>query len=207
MGEFLDALREAGLEQSTLVIFTTDHGAPFPGAKGTLYEPGLETALMMKWPGWLPAGIRCDALVSNVDLFPTLHERLGLPVPAAVQGQNFWPVGQGSGRSTLFAESFGPVGDDPQYMIRRENWKLIRSLKPGPKLALPRDLEGSLLRKGMGDAHLAPRALAELYNLATDPWERTNLAGNPRCREVESHLAAELQRWRDDTYRPSSLSP
>jgi len=69
----LDALDETGLAQNTIVVYTVDHGIAFPRSKTTLYDPGISTALLMRWPaGGIAGGRVCDNLLSNVDLTPTL---------------------------------------------------------------------------------------------------------------------------------------
>jgi arylsulfatase A-like enzyme len=200
-GELLAALDEAGLRESTLVIFATDHGCPFPRAKCTLFDPGIEIALMMRWPGRIAPGRRDDQLVSNVDLFPSLHAALGLPCNERVQGRGFWPPGgETAPRDAVFAEYAGPLkGGQPQRMVRTAGWKLIRNFTSDPALFLPRDIEGSLTRATMGDEHLTPRPPLELYDLKNDPLETRNLAGDPACAARQAELSARLDAWMRET--------
>ena len=93
VGRLLDGLRERGLAERTIVVFTTDHGLALPRAKCSLYDPGLETALLLRAPGVGVAGGRVlDPLMSNVDLLPTLLDLLSVPVPENVQGRSVAPA-------------------------------------------------------------------------------------------------------------------
>jgi N-sulfoglucosamine sulfohydrolase len=90
VGRLLDGLRELGLDEQTWVIFTTDHGAAMPRAKGTLYDPGIEVALLMRWPdGDLTGGRTYGELISNVDIVPTMLDGLGLELPRNLHGESF----------------------------------------------------------------------------------------------------------------------
>ena len=72
VGTILDALERCGLEEETLVVFTTEHGIAFPRAKGSCYDAGIEAALLLRYPGVADGGVRYDELLSNVDVLPTI---------------------------------------------------------------------------------------------------------------------------------------
>ncbi|HET6319097.1 MAG TPA: sulfatase-like hydrolase/transferase, partial [Chloroflexota bacterium] len=93
VGRILSALDELGIADTTLVVFATDHGAAMPRAKCTLYDPGIEVALLMRYPkAGLAGGRVVSELVSNVDITPTVLDALGLPLPASLHGQSLWPL-------------------------------------------------------------------------------------------------------------------
>ena len=92
VGSVLNALDEHDLADDTLVILTTDHGLAFPGAKGTLYDRGIGVLLIMRGPGGAHGGRVSNALVSHVDLFPTICELAGIEPPARLQGRSLLPV-------------------------------------------------------------------------------------------------------------------
>jgi arylsulfatase A-like enzyme len=87
------------------------------------------------------------------------------------------------------------------------SWDRAQWAVPGPRLLLPRDIEASSTRAGMGDAHLEERSAVELYDLTVDPWERDNLAGRPEVADVERDLADTLVRWQRETGDPLLAGP
>lgn len=204
LGVILEALARNGLDEDTIVVFTTDHGAPFPRAKSTLYDPGVHVALMIRLPGRLGGGAprRESGLVSHVDLVPTLLELLQIPVPEDVQGVSIASTlreGTPTTRREVFLEKTYHADYDPIRAVRTDSHKYIRSFEPRPWLALPPDLEGSRTRLGMGDAHLAPRPPEEVYDLLADPGETTNLVGEPSTAEVLSDLRRRLDSFMSST--------
>ncbi|MCC6353585.1 MAG: sulfatase [Verrucomicrobiae bacterium] len=89
-GEILAALRAAGEEDDTLIVFLSDHGMPLPFSKTQVYHDSTRTPLFFVWPGVLPEGREDDAhLVSTVDLLPTLLEMLGIVHPGKMDGRSF----------------------------------------------------------------------------------------------------------------------
>src|SRR5437899_1261090 len=100
-GSVLAALEKAGRAENAIVVFTTDHGLAMPRAKCTLYDPGLEVALLMRWPAGDIRGVR-NELVSNIDVLPTLLEAAGVDIPSDVQGRSLLPGA--TPRYSLFAE-------------------------------------------------------------------------------------------------------
>jgi arylsulfatase A-like enzyme len=209
VGRILDALQATGLDEDTLVIFTTDHGAAFPRAKGSLYDPGVHVALLARPPrAWNVPPCVHTGLISHVDVHATLLDLAG--VPAASEGISFLPVLRGEPstqeRLTVYAEKVEHDTYDPIQAVRTSRWKYIRNLADGPALVLSGDLETSITRQGYGDDHLAPRAAEELYDLAVDPDERTNLAAAPEHRGTRERLAAELDAWLAGTTPPDAAS-
>src|SRR5207302_2462426 len=95
VGRVLAALERSGRADDALVVFTTDHGLAMPRAKCTLYDPGLEVALLVRWPaGGIGHGVTSSNLVSNIDVLPTLLESCVLAVPAELQGQSLFGHGR-----------------------------------------------------------------------------------------------------------------
>ena len=106
VGRLLKCLREAGVEDNTLVVFTSDNGAtpqsdqsPLRGAKGSYYEGGIRVPMIVRWPGVVAAGSVCDEPVINVDLYPTFAAAAGASAPDGydLDGRNLVPVLAGSG--------------------------------------------------------------------------------------------------------------
>ena len=204
VGELMRTLESLALTENTLVIFTTDHGIAFPRAKATLYDPGIRTTLLMRWPEGFQGGRALSGMVSNVDLFATLADLVRARLPDGCNGRSFLPLLRGEraeARSAVFAEK-NTSPDDIKRAIRTKDYKYIRNYSPGPRLLLPTDIEVSATRRDMGDDHLAPRPPVELYHLADDPWEQVNLAGQAAYASIEEDLAAKLDRVLEQTQDP-----
>jgi N-sulfoglucosamine sulfohydrolase len=206
VGAVLHALDEQGLADDTLVVLTTDHGLPFPGAKGTLSDRGLGVMLIVRGPGGFLGGHVTDALVSHVDLYPTLCELAGAEISRKTHGRSLLPLVRrevDSVREELFAELTYHAAYDPQRAIRTTRHKLIRHFGDRLEPVLPnvddspsKDL---LVAAGWG-TH--PRPREELYDLLMDPGEMRNLAGNPAHDEVHRQLGDRLEAWMRATDDP-----
>jgi arylsulfatase A-like enzyme len=208
VGMILEALEESGLAGNTMVIFTTDHGSPFPRAKGTLYDAGINTSLLVRWPAGFGGGRVLDEMIGNVDLFPTVLEAAGAEIPDDIQGRSFLPLLQGreyAERTEVFAEA-NVHETDPKRAIRTARHKLIHNLLPGPSILLA-DSEGSLTRRDYGNDHLRPRPEFELYDLVADPTERNNLAGREEHAAVQRELAGRLRQISEETGDPALKGP
>src|SRR5215211_5561193 len=129
VGSVLNALDEHDLADDTLVMLTTDHGLAFPGAKATLTDRGLGVMLIVRGPGGFHGGRVSDALVSQIDLFPTLCELAGIPAPGRLQGRSLMPVVRGEAEEVndaIFAELTFHAAYEPQRAIRTQRFKYIR---------------------------------------------------------------------------------
>ena len=204
LGRILAALTENDLDSSTIVLFTTDHGPPFPGAKSTLHDPGVQVALMVRMPSTSTARPPAyeSGLVSHVDLLPTILDLLRLPLPEQLQGESIAPNltdGSPVTRREVYLEKTYHADYDPVRAVRTDSYKYIRSFENRPVLALPPDLEVSLTRQGMGDAHLAPRPHEELYDLRSDPDETANVVDEPAYAEAAQILRDRLHEFMAST--------
>ena len=140
VGEILKVLEERGLAEDTWVIFTADHGIGFPRAKGTLYDPGLKTALIMRWPKGFAGGKVYTELLNNLDLLPTILEAVGAPIPENIQGKSFLALLQAREyrpRGEIFAESNYHVTYNPMRAVRTSRFKYIRNFDLRPDLPPP----------------------------------------------------------------------
>ncbi len=184
MGKILAALEEQGVAENTLVVFTSDNGcspqANFPellaaghhpshifrGHKADAYEGGHRVPFLVRWPAKVKAGSVADALVGQIDLLATMADLLGKPLPsdAGEDSFSFLPVllGEAPGpRSSIVSQSV-----NGSFAIRDGQWKLL--LCPGSG-------GWSFPRPGTDDTAGMPEF--QLYDLATDPGEKTNLVG------------------------------
>lgn len=207
VGRVLAGLRELGLEENTLVVVTTDHGLAVPRAKCSLYDPGIETALIARLPirGWT-GGRALDPLVSNVDLFPTVLELAALPVPAAVHGRSLRPLLDGEAftpHDAVFAEMTYHDYYDPLRGVRTDGHKLIVNFAAAPSFMDPSQSWRPRSRPVVpADPPTAFHPLVELYDLAVDPLERTNLAADPAQDGVRRDLLGRLHAWMAGTDDP-----
>ena len=129
VGEVLGSIEALGLSERTLIVFTTDHGIPFPGAKATLYDRGLGVMLIMRGPGGFSGGHVKDALVSHIDVYPTLCELVGIGPPDFLQGTSLMPLVRGEAdevNEAIYAGSTWHAAYEPQRAVRTERWKYIR---------------------------------------------------------------------------------
>lgn len=128
-GIVMDAIRESGHVDDTFIIFTTDHGIAFPKMKCNLYDKGIGVSLILKFPENKRKGEAVDALVSQIDLFPTLCEVLSLDKPSWLQGTSIMPLMGGTDirvRDELFADVTYHAAYEPVRAIRTERYKLIK---------------------------------------------------------------------------------
>jgi N-sulfoglucosamine sulfohydrolase len=211
VGQVRAALEAAGRLENTLLVFTADHGIAFPMAKGTLYDPGITTALLMRWPaGGIGGGRVLEPLVSNVDLAPTLLEIAGAEVPERIQGGSLCPLLAGEpyeARECVFAEKTFHNEYDPLRCVRTATHKLIARLEVANRAEVPADIMRGPLYGEMMDVILGRADPFELYDLRADPLERRNLAGTPEVAAVEAELKRRLVRWMRETDDPLLRGP
>ncbi|MSU37359.1 MAG: sulfatase, partial [Pedosphaera sp.] len=187
IGAVLGKLDALGLAENTLVIFTSDNGglstsegwptsnAPLRGGKGWLYEGGVREPFLVRWPGKVRPATTSDRILSTPDIFSTVIEASGLPrVTSALDSVSFLPTLQGESqppRGPIFWHypHYGNQGGFPGGAMRDADWKLIERYETGA---------------------------LELYNLANDLSERTNLAETEAARA--NAMQARLAAWRKD---------
>ena len=207
VGRLLAGLRDLGLEDQTLVVFTTDHGVALPRAKCSLYDPGLEVALILRYPerNWR-GGRTIESLISNLDLFPTLLDLLGLPIDARVQGCSQLAALDGAPhtpRDEIFGEMTYHDYYDPRRCIRTARHKLIVNFSAAPAFMDPsQSWQPRTTTTIPPDPALAYHPPLELYNLTTDPHEWHNLADDPTHADTRADLLDRLGRWMRETDDP-----
>src|SRR5215212_1079041 len=206
VGAVLGALDEQNLADDTIVILTTDHGIPFPGAKATLTDRGLGVTLIVRGPGGFHGGRVNDALVSLIDIFPTLCDLTGIDVPDHVQGRSLVPAVRGQARDVneaVFAELTYHAAYDPQRAIRTRRHKYVRRWGERDLPVLP-NIDDSpskdlLLQHGLAES---PRPREELYDLLFDPNEAYDVARDPYYADTLRNLRGRLEEWMITTDDP-----
>jgi N-sulfoglucosamine sulfohydrolase len=206
VGMVLNELDASGSAEDTLIIFTTDHGMPFPGAKATLYDRGLGVMLIMRGPDPFNGGRVNDELVSHIDIYPTICEYLELERPPFLQGVSLLGLLRGeaaSAREEIFAGSTWHAAYEPQRAIRTRRHKYIRRWgeRRTPVLANTDDgpSKDLLLRNGWAEREIAAE---QLYDLLFDPNEASNLAGDPQHAATLGSLRGRLEAWMRETADP-----
>jgi len=219
VGRLLDVLKEAGQYDNTLIIYISDNGVAFPGAKTTLYEPGMNLPCIVRRPGQRKKGIRCDALINYADLAPTICDFAGaLSGQNTFQGRSFKPVLEQEHPKgwdvTYASHTFHEITMYyPMRVVRERKYKLIWNIAHGLDYPFASDLWASSTwqatlrdkRKYYGkrtvEAYLH-RPEFELYDLENDPHEVNNLTDNPQYSEVLEELKAKLKTFQKRTKDP-----
>jgi arylsulfatase A-like enzyme len=219
MKSVLATLAARGYAANTLVVFAGDNGAALPHGKGSLYDPGSNVPLVVRWPGTVRPGGESRTLLSNEDIGPTLLAAAGLPPGPKMSGISFLPLLRGepyTPRTHVFVER-GPHGSAPVTVtiknsgydlsrsVRSDRYKFIYNCTPWIPYS-PVDSAGGAAWREMTAANeqgtlapglratyfTTPRPVYELYDLEADPSELKNLSGTPAVREVEHKLRVAL---------------
>lgn len=204
VGRFLEELDRAGRARDAFVVFTTDHGLAMPRAKCTLYDPGIEVALIARWPGGGLSGGRVQQeMVSNIDVLPTLLSAAGVPLSEGVQGQELT-----EGRDTIFAEKTFHSYYDPMRCVRTRRHKFIRNFESSFAVEVPGDIQAGPIFRADPLRYSRDRpSLIELYDLEKDPVEIENLAGRPEVATIQNDLSDRLWHWMRETNDPLLEGP
>lgn len=212
IGNYLDELEKRGLRENTLVVFVSDNGAPFPRAKGSVYDAGVRTPLIVQGPG-VDEGVTYDGLTSTVDLAPTLLEAAGVRVPRqAMTGESIAEMftdQTAEGRERVYSMRNWHNTDAHIRSVRTDEWRLVTNGYPERRYPMlganPSwyDLdslhEAGALTKEQHRIFERPRAAAELYDVSADPYQTRSVAGEPAHAERTERLAERLWKWRKAT--------
>ena len=178
IGKVVAAIKDSGLADNTLVVFTSDNGGdlgcaadngPLRSGKGTIYEGGLRVPACAVWPGHIKPGSRTDRVALTMDLMLTLLEAAGAKAPDGIEGRSVLPtlLGLPQAPETRYL-FFSLYGGQTTSAVLHDDWKMLRN-QPGAPL--------------------------ELYNLKDDPQEKTDLAAaTPRPKQFDE-LKAELDKY------------
>lgn len=218
IGLMLKALEETGHKDDTLVIYLSDNGIPFPGAKTNLYDSGLHLPLLIRAPGLGMRGGVNQAMVSWADITPTILDWAGAKTPPNLAGRSLLPIlGQSDppGWDEIYAShTFHEITMYyPMRAVRTRRYKLIWNLNYQSPFPQADDLfhsptwQGILRRKDkmMGARPVGAfqrRPEYELYDLERDPAEIRNLAADPAHAKVVAELRAKLHKMMEKTRDP-----
>ncbi|MCS6851203.1 MAG: sulfatase [Gemmataceae bacterium] len=218
VGQILDALRQTNHLDDTLIIFLSDNGIPFPGAKTTQYDPGLHLPLLILSPNQSRRGLSNEAMVSFVDIAPTILDWAGVKPPYPLPGRSILPILEDEhpkGWDTVFGSHvFHEITNYyPMRMVRTRQYKYILNLAHPLPFPFASDLYASRTWQGIvqrGDKMLGRRPVQdylqrpreELYDLTKDPLEVKNVAGDPQYAKVLAELRAQVKEWQERTKDP-----
>ncbi len=203
VGRILDALKECGIDDNTLVIFTADngpwlsygnHGGSARGlreGKGTTWEGGVREPCIMRWPGKIPAGSVCDEPAMTIDILPTVAKRIHASLPDhAIDGLDIWPLLAGTPGAKSPHEAlyfYYRLGE--LQALRSGKWKLVFPHRY-------RSLTGTAGQDGKPNGYSQKRCGLELYDLDSDPGERDDVSA--RHPGVVKGLQALAEKARED---------
>ncbi len=195
VGEILDALKANGLDENTLVLFTSDNGppkntlfaspGPLRGNKGTTWEGGMREPTVIRWPGRIPSGTENDKLMTTMDLLPTFSKLAGAKVPTdrVIDGKDIWPT-LTHGAETPH-EAFFYHGGNVLKAVRSGKWKLHLDTKK--------------------EDNTGPSSLA-LYDLESDVGEKTDvLAKHPAVEKRLLSLVKAFEKELSENSRPAAF--
>lgn len=191
VGQVLDALKKNGIDDNTVVIFTSDNGpavgkaTPLKGRKGSTFEGGMREPTVIRWPGKIPAGTVNDELMTAMDLLPTFAKLAGAAIPTdrVIDGKDIWPVLTENAPSPH--EAFFYYKVNQLEAVRSGKWKLRLTVQGN----------------GKGKA-----TKATLYDLEQDIGETTDVAkDHPKVVERLRRTMAELEKELALNSRPAAL--
>lgn len=208
VGKLMEALDQHGLRESTLVVFCSDNGgicaqssqAPYRAGKGSYYDGGIREPLIMRWPGRIQPGSKCDEPVNALNFYPTFLEAAGLETPSGVEldGVSMLPLMLQTGQWTSVPQFW----HFPVY---------LQAYRPGQddgRDPLFRTRPGSAMRWGKWKLHeYFEDGALELYDLKQDPGERKDLSKYEPEKTAELHRMLIDWRQRVNAPVPTKLNP
>ncbi len=222
VADILKKLKDDGLAENTIVFFWSDHGDGLPRSKRWIYDSGLHTPLIIRFPkklahlapnGKIP-GSTVDDLTAFIDLGPTVMSLANVPAPKYMQGRAFLGPHRKPARSYIYAardrmdETYDLI-----RAVRDKRYKYIRNLKPWLPYAQSIEYMDRMptlrdWRKLNQQDKLSAKqklfmrktkSLEELYDTRNDPWELNNLAASPDHQQILARLRTELEDWQNRT--------
>ena len=215
IGQVLGELDAQGVADNTFIVFMSDNGRPFPRAKTTLYDSGIRTPFIVRYPKHVKPGTTTDSIVSSVDLTPTILELAGADPLPTQQGKSFVGVlatPSVAHREYAFAEHNWHDFSARERSARSANFLYIRNDYHDLPGTPPADAVRSPTYQAMIAAHkrgelppeqqgtfITPRPAEELYDVRTDPFQLNNLADTPEHAATLTQHRAALDAWSRET--------
>jgi arylsulfatase A-like enzyme len=215
VGEVMTELERQGITDNTCVVFLSDNGRPFPRCKTTLYDSGVRTPFIIRFPKMVAAGSTCDSVLSTVDISPTFLELAGCDTPKTMQGQSFVKLlsdPKANYRTWAFAEHNWHDYTARERSVRSERYLYVRNEYPDLPRTPPADAVKSITFQKMvamynageltptqADSFLTPRPSEELYDTQADPYNLHNLIDDPKYADILAQHRTALDHWKRDT--------
>lgn len=210
IGVVMEELKAQGIDDNTMVIYMTDNGRPFPRSKTRMYDSGIKTPFIVRWPSVIKKG-RTNSLLSSIDMAPTLCEIAGVDNPGSFQGVSFLSILKDPSASTrdhIIGEHNWHDYQSHERAIRTDKYLYIRNAFPELNASPPADAVRSLtyqemillheedkLNSDQLDCFTVPRSAEELYDVQTDPYQLNNLAANPDYEKELAQMRSKLDAW------------
>ncbi|MBG85488.1 MAG: heparan N-sulfatase [Verrucomicrobiales bacterium] len=220
IGRVMDELDRQGIADNTLILYLSDNGRPFVRDKTTLYDSGIRTPWLMKWPRGIKPGTSTMSVVSAVDIAPTFLELAGFRPSPLWEGKSFARLFKNPKvkiRQYAYAEKHWHDYEDQARAVRSEQFKYIRNFYPdlpltpsadGVRSPMYREMiklrDAGQLKPHQKRTFVTPRPEEELYDCNADPHELKNLATDPKYASVLKSMRSALSDWQKefDDYIP-----
>lgn len=214
VGQVTKALKNSKEADNTLLVFTSDHGIPYPGSKWTARRAGLQVPFIFYMPGTVfSGGKQINDLYSNVDFLPTLLSFLGYDIPKNMQGMDFYPFLSGKKikgpREYVFGQYTTDMKrDNVSRSVLTEKYQLIRYFDQGRSVKWPVDVDPQEFANHVErEKSVAPRPFAQLFDIENDPFELIDLSGKEDFKKVKDELSEKLLEWMKEVDDPLLNGP
>ncbi|HKQ40210.1 MAG TPA: sulfatase [Verrucomicrobiae bacterium] len=216
VGDVLTELERQNQTSNTFILFIGDNGRPFPRCKTRLYDSGIHSPWIVRWPAKVKPGSVCERLVSTIDIAPTFIKLAGLGENRSFQGRDFSPLFENPQtpiRDYIYAEHHWHDFDACERAVRSENLKYIRNYFPDLAGTPPADAvrsptfqtmrrlrDAGNLTAAQKNSFEKPRPAEELYDLNSDPQELNNLAADPGYSTTLAKFRKQVESWQKETH-------
>ena len=211
MGVVFDAVKQAGLQDNTLIICTTDHGIAFPAMKCSLTDFGIGVMLIIKGPQGFTGGKVVESMVSHIDIFPTICQLTGIDEPEHLQGKSVLPLVReevAQINEEIFSEVTHHAAYEPKRCVRTQRYKYIRRFDDFSTPIMP-NCDNSISKTHWANLQWAHRNVPQeqLYDLEFDPNEMANLVERNEMQDVLTEMRSRLDGWMQRTCDPLLQGP
>lgn len=208
-------LRAQGVLDNTIIMIMSDNGSAFPRAKSRVYDSGMQTPFIIKWPGRIKSGGSSKSMVSAVDIAPTILNLAGIEAPKGFQGKSFLNVIKNPSlkfRNYVFSEHNWHDYEASERMVRTEDFLYVLNTRPQLSNPGSADVTSSpafddlkllkatgKLSAAQADVFLMPRPAEELFDCRKDPDQLSNLSSSPKHTKELNKLRKIMNQWQLET--------